>query len=75
MTAKQYRVLHYVRDHHARTGKVPGLRQACARLGFKHHHNIAQIYGALVKKGFMFNDGDGYYLAETCPCCGGGLAV
>ena len=56
LTAKQQRVLDYLRHEITTSGQVPSLRQAAAELGVSHAA-IAQIIKALEEKGYLKREG------------------
>ncbi len=56
LTAKQQRVLDYLRHEITTSGQVPSLRQAAAELGVSHAA-IAQIIKALEEKGCLKREG------------------
>ena len=56
LTAKQQRVLDYLRHEITTSGQAPSLRQAAAELGVSHAA-IAQIIKALEEKGYLKREG------------------
>ena len=56
LTAKQQRVLDYLRHEIAAGGQAPSLRQAATDLGVSHAA-VAQILKALEEKGYLKRDG------------------
>ena len=56
LTAKQQRVLDYLRHEITTSGQAPSLRQAAADLGVSHAA-IAQILKALEEKGYLKREG------------------
>ena len=75
MTQRQRTVLHTIREHYERHGRIPKLREVQERLGMKSPQAVWQVYISLVDMKFMRATPEGYELAASCPCCGGRLAA
>jgi repressor LexA len=62
LTAKQYAFFHYIKEHINEYGQWPSYADLVSEFDFKSPNSVTQNLQALVKKGYLRRDNNGYHL-------------